>query len=93
MAERIVNALICFRKDQFRIILEKKITALEKVEILRTIEPFSKSEIFEKKKSFNTQKSEGYDDDYYEEGPYCRACQESPCMCSDPYKTSTTLRD
>jgi hypothetical protein len=23
-------------------------------------------------------------DDYLESGPYCPACQESPCMCSDP---------
>ena len=25
----------------------------------------------------------------YEDGPYCSACQEAPCMCSDPERTST----
>jgi hypothetical protein len=28
--------------------------------------------------------------DYYEEGPYCSSCQQAPCMCSDPERTSTT---
>ena len=38
--------------------------------------------------------SESIEDDYedekqdvedeYEEGPYCPACQQAPCMCSDP---------
>lgn len=30
-----------------------------------------------------------YDSDYDDDGPYCYACQESPCMCSDPERTST----
>lgn len=30
------------------------------------------------------------DNDYYESGPYCSACQQAPCMCSDPERTSTT---
>jgi len=25
----------------------------------------------------------------YNDGPYCSACQESPCMCSDPERSST----
>jgi hypothetical protein len=28
--------------------------------------------------------------DYYEEGPYCTSCQQAPCMCSDPERTSTS---
>lgn len=27
----------------------------------------------------------------YESGPYCSACQESPCMCSDREQTSTVF--
>jgi len=30
-----------------------------------------------------------YDSDDDDDGPYCYACQESPCMCSDPERTST----
>lgn len=30
------------------------------------------------------------DNDYYESGAYCSACQQAPCMCSDPERTSTT---
>lgn len=30
------------------------------------------------------------DRDYFEDGPYCSACQQAPCMCSDPEHTSTT---
>lgn len=29
------------------------------------------------------------DESYYEDGPYCGACQEAPCMCSDRERTST----
>jgi hypothetical protein len=28
---------------------------------------------------------------FEEEDELCGACQESPCMCSDPEQTSTTL--
>lgn len=28
-------------------------------------------------------------DTFYNEAPYCGACQESPCMCSDRERTST----
>lgn len=28
-------------------------------------------------------------DYHYDVGPYCSACQQAPCMCSDPERTST----
>ena len=27
----------------------------------------------------------------YEDGPFCSACEQAPCMCSDPERTSTTF--
>ena len=27
----------------------------------------------------------------FEDGPFCRACEQAPCMCSDPERTSTTF--
>ena len=27
----------------------------------------------------------------HEDGPYCGSCQQAPCMCSDPERTSMTL--
>ena len=37
---------------------------------------------------------DSYDDFYDDIGdsPYCEACQEQPCMCSDPERTSTVYR-
>ena len=29
------------------------------------------------------------EDDFFEDGPYCSACQNSPCVCSDPERSST----
>lgn len=29
--------------------------------------------------------------DKFDDGPYCGACQQAPCMCSDPEKTSMTF--
>ena len=31
------------------------------------------------------------DRDDFEEGPYCNACQQAPCMCSDPEQSSSTF--
>lgn len=34
-----------------------------------------------------------HEDYTYEDGSYCSACQQRPCMCSDPERTSTTWSD
>ena len=38
--------------------------------------------------NFNYEK----DDDVYEDGLYCCACEQAPCMCSDKERTSMTNR-
>lgn len=32
-----------------------------------------------------------YNQDYFEDGPYCEACMQSPCMCSDRERSSTVF--
>ena len=46
----------------------------------------------EKIKEFYKKQSEvkySFDDYEYQDGPYCSACQQAPCMCSDREATST----
>lgn len=40
--------------------------------------------------SWSNEKSRN--DYHYDDGPYCSACQQAPCMCSDPERTSTVWR-
>ena len=47
-------------------------------------EKFKYTEPIKKQKKYNFDGSDHYDD-----GPYCSACQQAPCMCSDREKTST----
>jgi hypothetical protein len=46
-------------------------------------------EKFKLSKPVQSQKKQTYEREYYEDGPYCSACQQAPCMCSDREATST----
>jgi hypothetical protein len=50
-------------------------------------DPSEKIRQFYKKQNEVAQKL--HEDDDYEYGPYCSACQQAPCMCSDRESTST----
>lgn len=42
------------------------------------------------KSDYDDEDDDNITEDYsYEDGPYCHACQQSPCLCSDPERTST----
>jgi len=44
-------------------------------------------------KEFYEQKNEvSYTSERYDDGPYCSACQQAPCMCSDR-EASSTIHD
>lgn len=55
---------------------------------------FEKLTVEEIQNILNYKIEDSFDDlknnDYYEEGPYCSSCQQAPCMCSDPERTSTS---
>lgn len=69
-------------------------------EIIETVEEKIKASFlqiptkYDIKDILNQHNSDIFDDlkdnDYLDDGPYCSACQEAPCMCSDPERTSTT---
>jgi hypothetical protein len=46
-------------------------------------------EKFKLSKPLQSQEKDTYEREYYEDGPYCSACQQAPCMCSDREATST----
>jgi hypothetical protein len=49
-----------------------------------------KFEEWNEERTWNQRNHFDYEDFSCEDNQYCGACMESPCMCSDPEKTSTT---
>lgn len=64
-----------------------KANNLVKKEVFDEIDSFLIKKVVVKK----VERSKGNDDYIFDDGPYCSSCQQAPCMCSDPEKTSMTF--